>query len=96
TLVTLQPIHPAYSDPNLPSRKIRNLYDPGDLAERASDGDPKKLAQAMYKVAYMDDPPFYLPLHRVAVQAAKEKGERLIQTAEKYASWSHDVYFDQN
>jgi len=47
----------------------------------------------MYRLAYMDDPPLYLPLHRVAVEAAKVKGEGLIQTAEEYASWSDDVYY---
>ncbi|KIJ67600.1 hypothetical protein HYDPIDRAFT_26026 [Hydnomerulius pinastri MD-312] len=90
---TIEPPHPAYSNPNFPSMKIRNLY-LDKLAARGSDGDPKKLAQAMHKLAYMNDPPFYLPLHRVAVQAAKSKGEGLIQAADKYASWSDDVYFD--
>lgn len=47
----------------------------------------------MYRLAYMDDPPFYLPLHRVAVQAAKAKGEGLIRAAEEYADWSDDVYY---
>ncbi|KAF8552529.1 NAD(P)-binding protein, partial [Imleria badia] len=88
----VDPVHPAYSDPDLPSRKTRNLY-PGELAERLYNGDPKKFARAMYRLAHMDDPPLYLPLHRVAVEAAKARGEGLIQTAEEYASWSKDVYY---
>lgn len=47
----------------------------------------------MYQLAYMDDPPFYLPLHRVAIQAAKERGKGLIRTAEEYAGWSDNVYY---
>lgn len=89
---TVAPIHPAYSDPDLPSRRLQSLF-PGELAAGAYDGDPKKFAQAMYRLACMHDPPFYLPLHRVAVQAAKARGEELIQTAEEYASWSDDVYY---
>ena len=88
----MDPIHPAYSDPDLPSRKTRSLY-PGELAARVHDGDPKKFGRAVYRLAYMDDPPLYLPLHRVAVEAAKAKGQELIQTAEEYASWSDDVYY---
>ncbi|KIK99453.1 hypothetical protein PAXRUDRAFT_23723 [Paxillus rubicundulus Ve08.2h10] len=53
---TLEPIHPACdSDPRHLSRKIRNLYDLGDLAERRP------------------NPPFYLSLYRMVVQATKEK-----------------------
>ncbi|KAF8135586.1 hypothetical protein EV363DRAFT_1320990 [Boletus edulis] len=88
----VDPIHPAYADPSLPSRKIRNLY-PGELAVRVHDGDPKKFARAMYQLAYMEDPPLYIPLHRVAIEAARTKGEELIQTAEEYASWSDDIYY---
>lgn len=47
----------------------------------------------MYRLAHMDDPPLYLPLHRVAVEAAKVRGEGLVRTAEEYASWSEDVYY---
>ncbi|KAG6378066.1 hypothetical protein JVT61DRAFT_13748 [Boletus reticuloceps] len=63
------------------------------MATRIYDGDPKKFARAMYQLAYMDDPPLYIPLHRVAIEAARTKGEELIQTAEEYASWSDDVYY---
>ncbi|KAN0091001.1 hypothetical protein V8E55_004567 [Tylopilus felleus] len=88
----IDPIHAAYSDPGLPTRKTRSLYSSG-LAVRRYDGDPKKFANAMYRLAHMDDPPLYLPLHRVAVEAAKVRGEGLVRTAEEYASWSEDVYY---
>ncbi|EIW82705.1 NAD(P)-binding protein [Coniophora puteana RWD-64-598 SS2] len=89
---TLEPVHPAYSDPSLPSRKYRCLY-PG--AERFSDGDSDKLAEVMHRLANEEDPPFRLPLHRVAVAAAKRKGLGLVEAAEKYGGWSDDVYLDE-
>ncbi|KAG1731460.1 NAD(P)-binding protein [Suillus paluster] len=88
----LAPIHPAYSDPNLPSRQYRSIY-PG--AERFSDGDIYKFALQMYKLVQLDDPPFYLPMHRTALEAAKTKGQMLIQAVEDYGSWSDDVYLDE-
>ncbi|KAG1878252.1 hypothetical protein F4604DRAFT_601588 [Suillus subluteus] len=89
---TLVPIHPAYSDPNLPSRQLRSMY-PG--AERFSDGDIYKFALQMYRLVQLDDPPFYLPLHRTALEAAKIKGQKLLQAVEDYGSWSDDVYLDE-
>ncbi|KAG1865847.1 NAD(P)-binding protein [Suillus subalutaceus] len=89
---TLVPIHPAYSDPNLPSRQYRSIY-PG--AERFSDGDIYKFALQMYRLVQLDDPPFYLPLHRTALEAAKIKGQKLLQAVEDYGSWSDDVYLDE-
>lgn len=89
---TLVPIHPAYSDPNLPSRQYRSIY-PG--AEHFSDGDIYKFALQMYRLVQLDDPPFYLPLHRTALEAAKIKGQKLLQAVEDYGSWSDDVYLDE-
>jgi len=88
----LLPIHPAYSDPNLPSRKYRSIY-PG--AERFSDGDVNKFALQMYKVVQLDEPPFYLPLHRTALEAATEKNQKLIKAVQDFGSWSDDVYIDE-
>jgi hypothetical protein len=88
----LLPIHPAYSDPNLPSRQLRSMY-PG--AERFADGDINKFALRMHWLAQLDEPPFYLPLHRTALKAARNKSQKLIQAVEEYGSWSDDVYLDE-
>lgn len=88
----LMPVHPAYSDPNLPSRQYRSIY-PG--AERFSDGDIYKFALQMYRLAQLDDPPFYLPLHRTALEAAKIKGQKLLEAVEDYGSWSDDIYLEE-
>jgi len=86
------PIHPAYSDPNLPSRKYRSLY-PG--AERFLDGDVDKFALRMYRLVQLDEPPFYLPLHRLALEGARDKSEKLRKAVEEFGSWSDDIYLDE-
>lgn len=88
----LVPVHPAYSDPNLPSRQYRSIY-PG--AELFSDGDIYKFAVQIHRLVQLEDPPFYLPLHRTALEAAKIKGQKLLQAVEDYGSWSDDVYPDE-
>ncbi|KAG2364406.1 NAD(P)-binding protein [Suillus spraguei] len=88
----LVPVHPAYSDPNLPSRQYRSIY-PG--AERFSDGDIYKFALQMYRLVQLDDPPFYLPLHRTALEAAKIKSQKLLEAVEDYGSWSDDIYLEE-
>ena len=35
-----------------------------------------------------------LPMHRVALDSARKKGEMLVEAAEKFAGWSDDLYFD--
>lgn len=86
------PIHPAYeSNPSLPSRQYRALYP--DIGKTHFDGDPVKFAEVVYKVSRLDDPPLRLPLHRHSLESARKKGESLLEGAEKWASWSDDLYF---
>lgn len=89
---TAEPVHPAYaSNASLPTRTYRALY-PG-IEETHFDGDPAKFAEAVYKLSRLDDPPVRLPLHRVALESARKKGELLLEAADKWSSWSDDVYF---
>ncbi|KAH7924637.1 NAD(P)-binding protein [Leucogyrophana mollusca] len=91
----LAPVHPAYTNPLLPSRKYRSLYgQPG--IELLSNGDSDKLASAMYRLATLDDPPFRLPLHKVALDAAGRKGRGLLEAANTYKTWSDDIYLDDD
>jgi len=88
----MEPIHHAYaSNPSLPSRKYRALY-PG-IEETSFTGDPAKFAELVYKLSRLDDPPIHLPLHKVSLESARKKGEAWLEAAEKWASWSDDVYF---
>lgn len=89
TNMVTEPIHPAYNDPVLPSMQLRNVMSNTDTAFT---GDPTKLAEAIYKLVYLEDPPLRLPLHNIAVKTLKEKGRHLIDTADTWASWSEDMY----
>ncbi|KAG2113928.1 uncharacterized protein F5147DRAFT_744111 [Suillus discolor] len=90
--VVAEPIHPAYaSNASLPTRKYRALYP--DIEKTHFDGDPAKFAEVVYKLSRLDEPPVRLPLHRVALESARQKGESLLEAAEKWSSWSDDVYF---
>ncbi|KAI6027324.1 hypothetical protein BKA83DRAFT_4227433 [Pisolithus microcarpus] len=88
TNMVTEPVHPAYNDSALPSSQLRNVMSNPDAA---FDGDPIKLAEAMYKLVYLEDPPLRLPLHHVTVEAFREKGRHLIDTADAWASWSEHM-----
>ncbi|KIO06133.1 hypothetical protein M404DRAFT_495291 [Pisolithus tinctorius Marx 270] len=83
-----EPIHPAYNDPVLPSMQLRNVMSNTDTAFT---GDPTKLAEAIYKLVYLEDPPLGLPLHNIAVETLRAKGRHLIDITDTWASWSDDI-----
>ncbi|KAI9568468.1 hypothetical protein HD554DRAFT_727204 [Boletus coccyginus] len=87
--VISDPVHPAYTDPLLPTMQWRNVFANPNLV---FNGDPKKFAEAVYKVAYLEDPPLRLPIHPVALVALRKKGGELLETAQKWESWSEDVF----
>ncbi|KAF9046099.1 hypothetical protein BJ165DRAFT_1403600 [Panaeolus papilionaceus] len=86
-------VHPAYRDPTLTSR----LY----LKRLASsntdfDGSVKKASLIFLKLADLPlaEFPLRLPLHKIAVGVLRAKGQSLIDSADKWASTSDDVYID--
>lgn len=83
-------VHPAYTNPLLPTMKLRSILT-GDAVDQLFNGDPDKFAVAVYKAAYLDDPPLRLPLHHLSVNIFREKGKQLLETAEKWGSWSEDI-----
>ncbi|KAI6147454.1 hypothetical protein BKA82DRAFT_999355 [Pisolithus tinctorius] len=89
TNMVTEPIHPAYNDPVLPSMQLRNVMSNTDTAFT---GDPTKLAEAIYKLVYLEDPPLRLPLHNIAVETLRAKGRHLIDITDTWASWSDDMY----
>ncbi|KAI6030593.1 hypothetical protein F5J12DRAFT_299795 [Pisolithus orientalis] len=89
TNMVIEPIHPAYSDPALPSMRTRNMV---SNPNTTFTGDATKFAEAIYKLVYLEDPPLRLPLHHFAVEAVRRKGRHLIDTADTWASWSEDMY----
>jgi len=82
------PVHPAYTDPSLPTTQLRSIFaNPNPIFN----GDPEKFAEAVYRVAYLEDPPLRLPIHRASLVTLREKGRELLETAQKWESWSEDV-----
>ncbi|KIJ67601.1 hypothetical protein HYDPIDRAFT_26027 [Hydnomerulius pinastri MD-312] len=91
-----EPPLPAYAaNPSLPSIKYRALYP--DIEKTHFDGDPRKFVDLVFKIVELDDPPAMMrvPVHRVALDSARRKGEKYVEVAEKLAGWSDDIYFDE-
>ncbi|KAF9222900.1 NAD(P)-binding protein [Gyrodon lividus] len=84
----VEPLHPAYTDPALPTMQIRSS---GLNPDSVFNGDPDKFAEVVYKLAYLEDPPLRLPIHPVAVAIVRRKGQELLEAADKGESWSEDV-----
>ncbi|EIW78933.1 NAD(P)-binding protein [Coniophora puteana RWD-64-598 SS2] len=88
----IEPQHPAYKNPSLAITKSRNVLQ--DLSK--FDGNPAKLARVVLELSDITDEkawPFRVPLHRVALEAARRKGRHLLEAAETQAFRSDDVYF---
>ncbi|KIJ15753.1 hypothetical protein PAXINDRAFT_168781 [Paxillus involutus ATCC 200175] len=86
----IAPVHPAYTDSNLPGSKFRELFQTG----ATYDGDPEKACIAFEKVSRLEDPPIRLPLHRGVLAMASRKGRSLLETVETYKDWSEDLYLE--
>ena len=82
--------HPAYSNPALPTSQIRKLFSSIELF----DGDVTKAAVVIEKFSRLEDVPIRLPLHRRAVASMKDKSKGLLEVADKYESWTDDLYHD--
>ncbi|KAG2116842.1 NAD(P)-binding protein [Suillus clintonianus] len=82
------PQHPAYADPELPGSKFRH-----HMTSTLADGDTEKAVVVIEKLTHLDEPPLRLPLHKLAIGAVREKAKSLIETMDRYESWSEDVYF---
>jgi len=90
----LEPPHPAYANPELPVSKFRAGYP----NEGIFTGDPRKFAKVVLDLADVTDErkwPFRVPLHRVAVDAAKCKGQKWLDAAEREGWRSDDIYIDK-
>ena len=58
-------------------------------------GDPEKFVEAVYRVASMDDPPLRLPIRTEALAVLRTKGKQLLETADKWGSWSENVLIEE-
>jgi len=64
------------------------------------DGDPRKFADLVCRLVGTENLPSFvrLPVHRVALESARKKGEMLVEAAEKseLAGWLDDIYCDES
>ncbi|KAH7924106.1 NAD(P)-binding protein [Leucogyrophana mollusca] len=86
----IEPLHPAYRNPSLPTAAWRNVF---PNVKPYFNGDPDKFAAAVYRVAYLEDPPLRLPIHEASLASLRKKGRELLAAADKYESWSEGVIF---
>lgn len=75
--------------------RYRALY-PG-IEKTHFDGDSNKFADLVCRLVRMENLPLFvrLPVHRVALESARKKGEMLVEAAEMLGGWSDDLYFDR-
>ncbi|KAH7909265.1 hypothetical protein BJ138DRAFT_1155645 [Hygrophoropsis aurantiaca] len=90
----VEPIHPSYTDPSLPTVAWRNICASSEVFEHFT-GDPKKFAAAVHKVAYIDDPPLRLPIHEATIKSLRKKGNEMLTVADKYEAWSEDIIWKE-
>ncbi|KAG0694147.1 NAD(P)-binding protein [Suillus ampliporus] len=82
------PQHPAYDNPELAGSKFRQW-----VTSTLPDGDTEKAVVVIEKLTRLDEPPLRLPLHRGTIKAGREKAKSLIDTMDRYESWSENIYF---
>ncbi|KAF9046103.1 hypothetical protein BJ165DRAFT_1610631 [Panaeolus papilionaceus] len=85
----LLPVHPAYTNPELGGNKFRDWCVNGKI-----DGSPEKAGQTFVRLANLplDEAPLRFPIHEEAVESERIKGRELLETANKWESWSKDIY----
>ena len=88
----MDPVHPAYTDPSLPTMQFRSVFaNPNPVFN----GDPEKFAEVVHRIAYLEHPPLRLPVHTGSLVAIRMKGKQLLETADKWESWSEDVLVEE-
>jgi len=84
------PPHPAYADPNSRASQARNVFTSSEFF----DGNAVKAVNVIEKVSRLEDPPIRLPLHKRVVTGLRDKAKGMLEVADKYESWSDDLYND--
>lgn len=84
------PPHPAYADPALPASQVRGFLETPELF----DGDVTKAVILIDKISQLEELPIRFPLHKVLVADLRDKAKSLSEVADKYESWTDDLYHD--
>ncbi|KAI0775613.1 NAD-P-binding protein [Trametes elegans] len=78
--------HPAYTNPDLPSNRIRAIWD-----SFKPSGDTRKAVEVFYKVAAIPEPPLHFVVGKDAIVAVRKKLAELQESLDQYESWSEDL-----
>jgi NAD(P)-dependent dehydrogenase (short-subunit alcohol dehydrogenase family) len=82
-----QPIHPAYTNPSLPSTKGREFWQNPNVVR----SDPSKAAKGLYEFSKLEDPPVRWAIGKDAVEAIIKKAEEVLAQMRACASLSDDL-----
>ncbi|EIW75860.1 NAD(P)-binding protein [Coniophora puteana RWD-64-598 SS2] len=83
------PNHPAYADPKMPGNQFAAFI------TSPQDGDTIKAVAQIDKLTRLDSPPLRFPIHRDPIGAARAKSQEWKEVADKWESWSEDVYLEK-
>ncbi|RPD56665.1 NAD(P)-binding protein [Lentinus tigrinus ALCF2SS1-6] len=83
------PVHPAYSNPELPASRLRNGW-----GAYSGTGDVKKAVEAIYKIAFLPEPPLHFLLGEDAIMYARKQWADVAADTDKYESWSKGLEKD--
>lgn len=87
----ITPLHPAYTDPALPTQKVR-AYIP--IVSAAGDTD-KATKMIYHKLANHPNPPLRLPVGKDSIEMIKAKLDRILRDVEEYKEWSEDLVLSE-
>jgi hypothetical protein len=83
--------HPAYKEMASATSNIMRSMN-GNLPLQ---GDPKKAAEAIWKLSQLEAPPLRLALGKDATQVIRQQADQLRQSADNLMDWSEDLDFDE-
>jgi hypothetical protein len=85
------PPHPPYSsNPTIGANPTRLWISSGELYKIA--GDPEEAVKFFYKTAGMENPPFRLMLHPIAVNSAQTRIESIQKGMDGSKQWSEELF----
>lgn len=82
---------PAYRNPSLPSKAIRDA----ENSDVLHGSDPRKAVKKIYELASLPDPPLRFIVGKDCIELIKGQLKVIQGDLERYESWSNDLGFDE-
>ncbi|TFK36412.1 NAD-P-binding protein, partial [Crucibulum laeve] len=83
------PPHPAYTDPDLPSQKLRRNFE-----VRTRKGDVHRAAERIFEFAGLEYPPLHWPIGHDAIAGVRKQINDVTEQVNAYEFWSDGLTFD--